>query len=171
MFSRRQSTSFMSIFSSSIIVWICLLFILLWFILSILRSSVSLFDVSFIDFILVLYLLFLLVLYFFFFFVFLLFLKLNWIYIQHSVIRKRNLWDSSNINEVIRTVLNFWLFFTKRFHKHKKVQNRLQQRKTKNAYNRHLRGKKLLIRLFAFCAFAWLCFYAFSAFNACKIFL
>ena len=47
----------------------------------------------------------------------------------------------------------------------------------KNTYKKHLRGKKLLIRLFAFCAFTWLCFYVFSAFSAfnafgaCKMFL
>ena len=35
---------------------------------------------------------------------------------------------SSNINEVIRAVLNFF-FFMIRFHKHKKAQNRLQQTK------------------------------------------
>ena len=39
------------------------------------------------------------------------------------------------------------------------------------------KGKKLLIRLFAFSVFAWWCFYAFSAFiafnafSACKNFL
>ena len=39
---------------------------------------------------------------------------------------------SSNINEVIRTVLNFLLFFfMKRFQKHKKAQIRLQPTKIK----------------------------------------
>ena len=38
---------------------------------------------------------------------------------------------SSNINEVIRLVLNFLIFFTKRYHKYKKAQNRLQWTKTK----------------------------------------
>ena len=39
---------------------------------------------------------------------------------------------SSNINEVIRSVLNFlFIFFTKRFHKHKKAQTRLQRTKIK----------------------------------------
>ena len=40
---------------------------------------------------------------------------------------------SSNINEVIRSVLNFCcFFFTKRFHKYKKAQN------IKNVYKKHL---------------------------------
>ena len=89
----------------------------------------------------------------------------------------------SNINEVTKTVLNvlfyfFLLFFlTKRFHKHKKAQNCLQQTKIKKCVYKHLRRKKLLIHIFAFCAFAWLYFYnvsafsAFNAFSACKIFL
>ena len=33
---------------------------------------------------------------------------------------------SSNINEVIKTVLNFLLFFTKRFYTHKKAQKALK---------------------------------------------
>ena len=44
---------------------------------------------------------------------------------------------SSNINEAIKTVLNFF-FFTKRFHMYKKAQNRLQQTKIKNVYKEHL---------------------------------
>ena len=44
---------------------------------------------------------------------------------------------SSNINEAIKTVLNFFLF-TKRFHMYKKAQNRLQQTKIKNVYKEHL---------------------------------
>ena len=39
---------------------------------------------------------------------------------------------SSDINEVIRPVLNFLFFFTKRFHKYKKAQN------IKNVYKKHL---------------------------------
>ena len=74
--------------------------------------------------------------------------------------------DSSNMNEVVRSVLNFLFFFTKIFHKHKKAQNRLQRTKIKNTYKKHLTGKKLLIRLFGFCAFTWLCFYAFNVFSA-----
>ena len=38
---------------------------------------------------------------------------------------------SSNINEVARSVLNFSFFFSKRFHQHKKAQNRLQWTKIK----------------------------------------
>ena len=47
---------------------------------------------------------------------------------------------SSNINGVIRPVLNFLFFilFTKRFHKYKKAQNRLQRTKIKNVYKKHL---------------------------------
>ena len=82
---------------------------------------------------------------------------------------------SSNINEVIRSILNFLLllllFFTKRFYKYKKAQNRLQQTKIKKYVQKISKGKKSLIRLFRICAFAWFCFYAFSvfsAFSACK---
>ena len=52
---------------------------------------------------------------------------------------------SSNINEVIRAVLDF---FIQTFYNHKKAEN---------AYKRtekHLGGKQSLIDLFAFCAFA-----------------
>ena len=70
---------------------------------------------------------------------------------------------SSNINEVIRAVLNFLLFFTKRFRTHKKapkstkstkkhqkaqkrnqakVQNANKRTKIKNALKKHLSGKK-----------------------------
>ena len=45
---------------------------------------------------------------------------------------------SSNINEVVRSVLNFLIFFTKRFHQYKKAQNRLQRTKIKNVYKKHL---------------------------------
>ena len=45
---------------------------------------------------------------------------------------------SSNINEVIRSVLNFLIFFTKRFHKYKKAHNRLQRTKIKNVYKKYL---------------------------------
>ena len=75
---------------------------------------------------------------------------------------------SSNINEVIKTVLNFSLFFyekvlhapksTKKHQKHKKHKNATKQKhknankqtKIKNALKKYLRGKKSLIRLFAF---------------------
>ena len=42
---------------------------------------------------------------------------------------KQNNEISSNINEVIRSVLN--IFFTKKFHKRKKAQNCLQRTKVK----------------------------------------
>ena len=45
--------------------------------------------------------------------------------------------NSSNINEVISPVLNHF-FFTKRFHKYEKAQNRLQRAKIKNMYKKHL---------------------------------
>ena len=66
---------------------------------------------------------------------------------------------SSNINEVTKTVLSFLLFFTKRFYKYKKHKTAYSEQKLKNAYKKHLREKKSLIRLFAFCAFAWSCLY------------
>ena len=97
-------------------------------------------------------------------------------WLQIKVIVTNDYKFSSNINEVIRSVLNFFFFFffTKRFYKYKKAQNRLRQTKTKkNAHKTHPGEKKSLICLFAFCAFPWLCFYAISAFNAfsaCKIF-
>ena len=82
---------------------------------------------------------------------------------------------SSNIVEVIRTVLKFFFFFFYlfiylfflmmmiRFHKHKKAQSKI-----KNMYGKHLRGKELLIlylllMLLLSCAFmlfsAFLCFF------------
>ena len=74
---------------------------------------------------------------------------------------------SSNINEVIRAVLNFFFFLRKDFartkkhqkaQKHKKHKNATKQKhknankrtKIKNALKKHLRGKKSLIRLFEF---------------------
>ena len=48
-------------------------------------------------------------------------------------------------------------FFTKRFHTHKKHKNAYKRTKTKkavlNALKKHLRGRKLLVRLFAFLCF------------------
>ena len=44
---------------------------------------------------------------------------------------------SSNINEVIRSVLNFLIFLTKRFHKYKEAQNHLQETTIKNVYKKH----------------------------------
>ena len=90
---------------------------------------------------------------------------------------------SSNINEVIRAVLNPLLFFYEKIlhspkhQKHKKAlnastaqkkkhqkhrstktqpsksTNRYKRIKIKNALKKHLRGEKLLIRLFAFVLF------------------
>ena len=82
---------------------------------------------------------------------------------------------SSIINEVIKSVSNFLLFFYEKILQVQKSTKPLTANKnlTKKAYKKHLREKKSLIRLFVFCAFAWLCFYAFStvnAFSACKIF-
>ena len=42
---------------------------------------------------------------------------------------------SSNINEVIRVILNF---FIQKFYKHKKVQNAYKQTKIKHVYQKHL---------------------------------
>ena len=76
--------------------------------------------------------------------------------------------NSSNVNEVIRAVLNFF-FFTKRFHTHKKHKTDISEQKQKRqrlyAHKKHRRDKKSLIRLFAFLGFL-----AFQAFCACKIF-
>ena len=62
---------------------------------------------------------------------------------------------SSNINEAIKAILDFFIqkfdFF---IHNHKKAQNAYKRTKTKNVCKKHLRGKWSLIRLFAFCAFA-----------------
>ena len=49
-----------------------------------------------------------------------------------------NFINSSDINEVITSVLNFLFFFTKKFHKYKKAQNRLQRTKIKKVYKKHL---------------------------------
>ena len=43
--------------------------------------------------------------------------------------------SSSNINEVIRIVLNF---FIQKFHNYKKAQNAYKRAKTKNVYKKHL---------------------------------
>ena len=58
---------------------------------------------------------------------------------------------SSNINEAIKTTLNF---FIQKFHNHEKAQNAYKRIKIKNAPKKYLRGKWSFIRLFAFCAFA-----------------
>ena len=47
---------------------------------------------------------------------------------------------SSNIDKVIRSVLNFWFFFTIRFHKCKKAHKRLQQTKIKKMGIKDIEG-------------------------------
>ena len=80
---------------------------------------------------------------------------------------------SSNINEVIRAILNF---FIQNFHTYKKAQNAYKRTKIKNAPKKHLRGKQSLIRLFSFLCFCLSVFVPFSAFSAfcafcvCEIF-
>ena len=70
---------------------------------------------------------------------------------------------SSNINEFTRSVFLFYLFnfFYKKTSQGQKCTNPLTVNKNnkKRKYKKHLRGKKLLIRLFAFCAFTWFCFF------------
>ena len=62
---------------------------------------------------------------------------------------------SSNVIEVIRPILKFsFFFFYKKILHTPKAQKRLKRTKIKNEYKKHLKGKKLLIHLFAFCAFA-----------------
>ena len=46
--------------------------------------------------------------------------------------------NRSNINEVTRAILNF---FIQKFHNHKKTQNAYKRIKIKNAPKKHLRGK------------------------------
>ena len=98
---------------------------------------------------------------------------------------------SSNVNEVIREILNFLIYFC--YERISHAQNAYKRTKIKKAafyaLKEHLRGKKALIRLFAFlgflwafctfcafCAFAWLrlctfcIFCVFCVFCACKIF-
>ena len=97
----------------------------------------------------------------------------------------QNVHFSSNVNEAIRAILNFFVFFTKRFYTNKKHKTHIGKQKFKKAAflcaQKPSKGKKV-IRLFAlcafntFCAFAWLllcafgAFYAFCAFCACIIF-
>ena len=46
--------------------------------------------------------------------------------------------NSSNINEAIKTTLNF---FIQKFHNHEKAQNAYKRIKIKNAPKKYLRGK------------------------------
>ena len=56
--------------------------------------------------------------------------------------RKTEKWkpctDSSNINEVIRAILNF---FIRKFHNHKKEKNAYKRTKIKSVPKKHLRGR------------------------------
>ena len=65
---------------------------------------------------------------------------------------------SSTINEVIKTVLNSLFFLQNYLTSTKKHKTAYSKQKQKNAYKKQSKRKKLLIRLFVFCAFAWLCF-------------
>ena len=78
----------------------------------------------------------------------------------HGLYKKWNgsQYISSNVNEVIRAVLNFFItFFTKIFHTHKKAQNAYKPTKIKKAVfyglKKHLREKSCLFTYFNFCAF------------------
>ena len=63
-------------------------------------------------------------------------------------------------------LFSFFIFFSLCAKNRKKNQNAYKQRKIKSAPKKHLRGKWSLIRLFAFCAFAWLRLCAFGTFGA-----
>ena len=80
--------------------------------------------------------------------------------------RLNDIEKSSNVNEVIRAVLNL---FTKRFYTYKKHKALTIEQKQKRQYfyvpKKHLRGRKSLIRLFAFlCFLVFLCFLCFLCF-------
>ena len=66
---------------------------------------------------------------------------------------------------LLGSVLNFF-FLQKDFTSTKKHKTAYSEQKQKNTYKKHLLGKKLLVHLFPFCAFTWLCFYALNAFSA-----
>ena len=61
--------------------------------------------------------------------------------------------EGSDINNLIQLMFAsiktqfFIIFFTKRFYRYKKAQNRLQRKKIKNLYKKHLRGKKVTYSL------------------------
>ena len=67
--------------------------------------------------------------------------------------------DSSNVNEIIKAILNFFIFFfTKRFYPHTTyISKQKQKRQRFYAHKKYLRGRKSLIRLFLFLCF--LCFW------------
>ena len=73
--------------------------------------------------------------------------------------------NSSNVNEVIKTILDV---FIQKLHAHKKAQTAYRRTKIKNALKNTSKSKKVTYslicvfvllpgRLCAFCAFAWLC--------------
>ena len=50
-------------------------------------------------------------------------------------------WKNSKALILLALVVVTFFFFAKRFHKHKKAQNRLQQTKIKNVSKKHLSSK------------------------------
>ena len=48
-------------------------------------------------------------------------------------INKAAIIDSSNVNEVIRVILNFFIFFTKRLYTHKKHKTHMSEQKQRKA--------------------------------------
>ena len=56
----------------------------------------------------------------------------NWIFTQDNALSRRS-YLNSNIIEVIKAVLKFFIFLTKRFHNYKKAQNAYKRTKIKNA--------------------------------------
>ena len=75
----------------------------------------------------------------------------KWLQIKVIVTNDYNF--SNHVIEVIRSVLNFF-FLQKDFTNTKKHQTAYSEQKIKITHKKHLRGKKLLIHLFAFWAFA-----------------
>ena len=71
----------------------------------------------------------------------------------------------NSILKSLASQVNYKKIYKKILHTPKE-QKRFQRTKIRNMHKRHLRGKKLLICLFAFCAFAWLHLCAFRAFRA-----
>ena len=68
--------------------------------------------------------------------------------------------SSSNVDEVIRAILNLFIFFTRKFYTHKKHKMLSSEQKQKrqhfHTHKIHLRRRKSIVRLFAFLCF--LCF-------------
>ena len=56
-------------------------------------------------------------------------------------------------------------FFTRKFYTHQRHKPLNSEQKLKNESKKHLRGKNLIIRLFAFYVFAWLHICTFSTFS------